>query len=60
LTHSDSGYLTLDQQYQEIDQLLKDSETSNNNREILYKLEQWRLHVATKFAIDDAKNGLLK
>jgi len=60
LTHSDSGYLTLDQQYQEIDQLLKDSGTSNNNREILYKLEQWRLHVATKFAIDDAKNGLLK
>ena len=59
LTHSDSGYLTLNQQYQEIDQLLKDSETSSNNREILYKLEQWRLHVATKFAIDDVKSEQL-
>jgi exodeoxyribonuclease-1 len=59
LTNSDTGYLTLDQLHGEINQLLKDSDLSNRNREILHKLEQWRQHVARKFAIEDPKSAVL-
>jgi hypothetical protein len=43
----------------EIVQLLKNGELSVKDRDVLVKLEDWRQHIAKKFAIDDLKNSPL-
>ena len=42
LTKTDTGYLTLDSQQAEIEQLLNNNELPVKSREILKKLEDWR------------------
>ena len=52
LTKTDTGYLTLDSQQAEIEQLLNNNELPVKSREILKKLEDWRRQIAIKFAIE--------
>jgi exodeoxyribonuclease-1 len=59
LTNPEAGYRTLNNLQAEIVQLLKNGELSVKDRDVLVKLEDWRQHIAKKFAIDDLKNSPL-
>jgi len=52
LTDSASGYLTLQQQEQEIKQLLSDTDITAEKRIILLALRDWSEQVTLKFAVD--------
>jgi len=51
LTDKDSGYLTLEQQAAEIDQLLADTDLSDKKRAVLDALQQWSKDMAMEFGL---------
>jgi exodeoxyribonuclease-1 len=52
LTDSDSGYITLEQQKNEIADLLSQANLSSEKKKILVALQSWSSQVANKFAIN--------
>jgi exodeoxyribonuclease-1 len=51
LTDQSAGYLTLEQQASEIDQLLADSSLTEEKRAVLAALQQWTEQIATEFGL---------
>jgi exodeoxyribonuclease-1 len=51
LTDEQSGYLTLEQNRQTLDELLADSSLSDHKREVLQALESWSQSVTEQFAL---------
>jgi exodeoxyribonuclease-1 len=51
LTDPSAGYLTLEQQSAEIDQLLADSGLSDKKRAVLTALQQWSTDIAAEFGL---------
>ena len=52
LTNTDSGYITLDQQKNEISDLLSQADLGSEKREILVALQDWSVQVSEQFGLD--------
>ena len=49
-----NGFRTLEQQQKEINQLLNDTELSQQKRKILHALSDWNQEIAIKFSLNTA------
>jgi exodeoxyribonuclease-1 len=54
LTDEKNGFRTLEQQQKEINQLLNDTELSQQKRKILHALSDWNQEIAIKFSLNTA------